>query len=115
MITRILGILYESGVLGSGGSMGRVEKFRQKRTLRKKYMIAVVVFITLLTAGFYTADYSVSNLTGMDRGLKIFNIINTNDRVQFVFMNQKIELDLEYVNSDLEKVRQFFAGIFDKS
>ncbi len=92
--------------------MGRVEKFRQIRTLRQKYILAAFVFITLLAVGFYTADHSVSNLIGVDQGLKIFHVVNNDNRVQVVFMNQRIELDLEYVSHDLEKVKQFFAGIF---
>lgn len=95
--------------------MGRVEKFRQLRNLRQKYVISILVFITLLTVGIFTADYSVNNLIGTERGLKIFNMSSSNNIFELVFMNQKIRFDLEYVNNDLEKLRQLLAGIFKKA
>ena len=92
--------------------MGRVEKFKQLRTLRHKYIISVLIFITLLIAGICTADYSINNLIGIDQGLRIFNVINNDNRVEVVFMNQKMEFNLGYINNDLEKLRQFFANLF---
>jgi len=92
--------------------MGRVEKFKQLRNLRQKYIISVLIFITLLTVGICTADYSINNLIGMEQGLRIFNVSNTENKVEIVLMNQKIELNLGYINSDLEKLRQFFSNLF---
>ena len=92
--------------------MGRVEKFRQLRTVRQKYIISVIIFVTLLTVGIGTADYSINNLIGVDEGLGIFSVNNNNSKVELVFMNQKLKFDLEYVNNDLEKLRQLLAGIF---
>lgn len=93
--------------------MGRVEKFRNIRAVRQKYFITAGIFILLLAAGMYTADYSISKLIGYDGGLGIFHVFNSGSSFELVFMNQKLNFDLTYVNSDIEKVRKFLAAIFD--
>ncbi len=92
--------------------MGRVEKYKQLRNLRQRYVISVVIFVVLLTAGIGTADYSVNSLIGTGRGIRILNVSSNNNKLEIDFMNQKFQFDLEYVNNDLEKLRQFLAGIF---
>ena len=94
--------------------MGRVEKFKQMRALRHKYFISVIIFVTLLTAGICVADYSVNSLLGVDGGLKVFSVNNSDNKLEIIFMNQQLHFNMEYLNKDMGKLRQFLADIFGK-
>lgn len=86
--------------------MGRVEKFKELRNLRNKYLFSVFLFLLLLTAGICTADYSINGLMGGQRGLDIIVFKNNNSYLEIKFMNQKIYLNTQYVSRDLDRLRQ---------
>ncbi len=91
--------------------MGRVERFRQKRILRQKYLVSLIIFILLLSIGIGAADYSVNNLLGGEKKFNIISINNNKPNVELFFMNQKLVLDTEYVSRDLERLRQCLSRL----
>lgn len=94
--------------------MGRVEKYRQLRALRQKYFFSIVIFFTLFTAGFCAADCSVNSLMDGQKGLNFFTLNNYGSYIEVVFMNKKIDIDTEYVNKDLNRLRQQASRILGK-
>lgn len=98
----------------SGGYMGRVERFRQLRLIRQRYFYSIMVFVIILTLGICAADYSVNNLLGGRKGLGFISLDNYGTYIEVGFMNQKVKIDTEYVNKDLDRIKQQAARLFGK-
>ena len=94
--------------------MGRVEKFRRIRIIRKKYIMSFIIFITLLTVGISAADYSINSLMGSKERLRLLGISTENEKVVFYFVNNRIDFNIHYVKNDLERLRKLFEDIFGK-
>lgn len=90
---------------GNGDVMGRLHKFREIRVLRQKYFFSIFIFLTILSMGLCIADYSVNSLIGVQKGLKFFSMRNYESYLEVIFMNQKLDIDTEYINRDLKRLR----------
>ena len=94
--------------------MGRLEKYRQRRILRQKYLFSIIIFVSLLSAGLCAADYSINSLLGGEKGLNLLSIRNSDTSLEMVFMNQKMVFDTEYVNRDLDRIKQKLSELMGK-
>lgn len=92
--------------------MSRVEKFKQKRNLRHKYVSAVLLFFLMLTAGILSVDYSTNYLVSGRHGIALIALNNKAASLEIVFMNQKLYVNTQYINSDLKKLKGELQKLF---
>jgi len=85
--------------------LGRLEKFKLKRNLRHKYVIAALLFFSLLTAGVLSVDYSTNYLLNGRQGIAMVAFNNKEISMEIVFMNQKLYLNTQYIKRDLDKLK----------
>lgn len=86
--------------------MSRLEKYKQLRSLRQRYFISVLLFLFLLVTGICIADSSINGLMVGSSGLNIFSVKNYEGSLQIVFMNQKVYLNTQYIQRDLQNLRK---------
>jgi hypothetical protein len=93
-------------------AMDRVEKFRQARNLRQKYIFSAIVFMFLLTAGICVADYSVNGLMEGSKGLAIIAVKTNETDIEIEFMNQKLYINTQYINRDIGRLKHEVTNLF---
>lgn len=94
--------------------MSRMEKFKQKRNLRQKYVSAALLFFFLLTAGIATVDYSTNYLVTGRQGVAFVELNSKATSLEIIFMNHKIHINTQYLNRDLNRFKyelQRFLGL----
>jgi hypothetical protein len=94
--------------------MSRVEKYKQQRNLRHKYMLSILLFFSLLTAGICTADYSINSLLGDESRVNVIELKNNGTYLEFAVMNQKLYINTKYINRDLDKLKQGVSKLFGR-
>ena len=92
--------------------MSRVEKFKQKRNLRQKYVSAALLFFFLLTAGILSVDYSINYLMSGRQGIALAILNNKTTSLEITFMNQKFYVNTQYINRDLNRVKDELQKLF---
>ncbi len=92
--------------------MNRLEKFKQRRCLRKKYLSAALVFFFLLTAGFIAADYATNTLMTGHQGIEFISIEDKQTYLEIIMMNQKICINTQYINRDAERLKNDLIKAF---
>lgn len=86
--------------------MNRLEKYKQLRNLRQRYLISVLLFLFLLVTGICITDSSINGLMAGGRSPGIFSINNYGSSLEVVFMNKKIYINMQYIRRDLENLRK---------
>lgn len=86
--------------------MNRLEKYKQMRGLRQRYLISILLFMFLLVAGICIADTSINGLMSGGSGLNIFSVNNYGNSLEVVFMNKKIYLNVQYIQRDLGNLKE---------
>lgn len=92
--------------------MNRLEKFKQRRCLRKKYLSAAFVFFFILTAGLMSADYATNALMTGHQGIEFISFENRQTYLEIVLMNQKIYINTRYINRDTERLKNELIKLF---
>lgn len=92
--------------------MSRVEKFKQRRNLRQKYLSAAVLFFFLMTAGLLSVDYSTNYLMSGRQGIALAALNNKTTSLEITFMNQKLYVNTQYINRDLNRFRVELQKLF---
>lgn len=92
--------------------MSRLEEFRQKRSLRRKYLLAALLFFLLLSAGLLSVDYSTNFLINGQQGAEFISFNNKGSNLEIAFMNKKLYINTQYINRDLEKLKKRFGEVF---
>ena len=67
-----------------------------------------MLFIFLLTAGILTVDQVTNNLVSGQRGFSIAAFESHDNYLEITFMNRTFCINTEYMNRDLERLRQLF-------
>lgn len=95
-------------MINSGGSLvNRVEKFRHKKQIRKKYILSFLLFTILLVGGITSVDYSVNNIMQNKNSLQIISFNKLNDSIiEISFFDEKLYLNLTYINRDYRKLKR---------
>lgn len=91
--------------------MNRLEKFRQKRNLKQKYMSAALLFLSLLIAGIMSVDYSINYLVSGRQGFAFATVNSKDNGLEIVFMNQRIYVNTQYIKRDLNKLKSELQGL----
>lgn len=92
--------------------MGRVEKFRQKRNLRHKYLFGTIFLSILLTAGILSVDCSSNYLLKGRSGIALAVLNNRDSYLEIVLMNQKFYVNTQYINRDIERAGKELQKLF---
>jgi len=92
--------------------LNRVERFRQKRIMRKRTITAILLFFFLLIAGILVVDYGVSHLVEGSEGSAIAAVNSTDDSIEIKIMNRRIFLNKQYINRDLKYLKDKLNEIF---
>lgn len=93
--------------------MSRVEKFKEIRSLRKKYASIFVLFTLLMVVGVCVADYSVNNLMQNRKQIEILSLKSLKDSfIEINFMNQKWYINTSYISRDYKKLKSTVDGWF---
>lgn len=92
--------------------MNRVERFRQRRILIKKYITAAAVCLFLLTAGILAVDRATNQLVSGGQGIALAAFDNSASSLKITLMNSKIYLNTRYINRDIERLREKLSGLF---
>ncbi len=90
----------------------RVERFRRKRITRKRTIAAILLFFFLLFFGIMTADYGVNHLIDDNKGAAIVAVNNYDDSIEITLMNRRIILNKQYINRDIEALREKLSEVF---
>lgn len=95
--------------------MNRVEKYRQRRITRKKYISAALIFFFLLTAGIVTVDYATNYLVSGRKGFALAAFDSHDTILEITIMNRKIYINTQYINRDLNKLRNEMSNLFQNN
>jgi hypothetical protein len=95
-----------------GLAMNRLEKFKQRRDLRKKYFLAAFLFLFFLTAGLFSADQATNSLMSGRQGIAFAEWISQPAYLEIVIMNQKIHINTQYINRDLKRLEGELRKLF---
>ena len=94
--------------------MNRVEKFKQKRNTRQKSISAAALLLFLLTGGLLSVDYSNNYLMTGHRGIAFIAMYNKPSSLEIVFMNQSFYVNTQYINRDLNRLKNELHKSFAK-
>jgi hypothetical protein len=92
-------------VSGRGALLNRLDKFRQRRNLRQKYLFAASVFSFLLITGLLSADYGTNAMMTGNRGIELFSLVNKQTYLEVTIFNQKVFINTQYINRDLKRLQ----------
>jgi hypothetical protein len=94
--------------------MGRLDKYKQIRNIKQKYLFSAFLFLLLLVTGICIVDNSTNSLMGEGSSISIFAVKNHSSYMEIIFMNQKLYVNTQYINRDMnrlkEKVSELFSG-----
>ena len=89
--------------------MSRQEKYKQRRVLRRKIELTLFLCLAILAAGFCAVDYSTNMLVHNKAGLDIFTARDYGTRIELSFLNERIYINTQYLNRDMERIRKLFG------
>ncbi len=90
----------------------RVERFRQKRIIRKRTVTAILLFFFLLTGGMLVVDYGTNHLVEGNEGGAIAVVKSSDDSIEIKIMNRSVFLNKKYINRDLKYLKEKLDEIF---
>lgn len=85
--------------------MNRLEKYKQIRNLKQKYLLSIFLFVMLLVSGMCIADYSTNKLMGEGNGINLFTMKNNNSYMEIIFLNQRLYINTQYINRDIGRLK----------
>lgn len=90
----------------------RVERYRQKRIIRKRTITAILLFFFLLTSGILIVDNGTNYLVEGNKGVSMATVNSSDDFIEIKIMNRSIFLNKQYVNRDLQYLKEKLSEIF---
>lgn len=91
-----------------GHDLSRVEMYRTKRQTRQKCFGAVLLSALILAAGILTVDQATNSLVSGKQRFSIAEFKRNGDTLEITIMNKRFSINTEYLNRDLERLRQLF-------
>lgn len=92
--------------------MGRLEKYKQLRGLKQRFLIAAAVFLFILISGIYIADSSINSLMLGSSSPSVFSVKESGSSVEVLFMNQKVYLNTQYLRRDMKHLQEMLDKLF---
>jgi hypothetical protein len=87
--------------------LGRLEKFREARRFKIKYMYTFLLIFILLVSGICIVDYSVNNLLKNSKNIGIISAKTDETELEISILNYKLRLNTKYINRDINKLKSF--------
>lgn len=84
--------------------MKRVEKYRLIKRIKRRYIISVVLFLFILSAGFYLVDNSLFWIYGEKTSNRVFCIEKNEGVYEIVFLNKKYNLDVSHFRFNIKRL-----------
>jgi hypothetical protein len=94
--------------------LSRLERYREIRRTRRKFVSLILLFFFLLVSGTCITDYSINNLMRDKKSIGFLAVERFDTCIEISFMNQKIYLNTVYLERDMKKLKSLAAGIFGK-
>jgi hypothetical protein len=91
--------------------LSRVEKFRKKRSYRRRYILAVMLLFFILITGIWAVDSSTNYLMSGQYGIELINVESNPTYIKITFMNKKLYINTRYINRDLERLKSRLATL----
>jgi hypothetical protein len=93
--------------------MGRVDNFKEARFTRIKMFVAVLTFMSVLTVGIFTVDYSINSIVSDTPKLEIIKVAEASSNMYTIdFANRKYNLNTYYLSRDINKIKKRLSEIF---
>lgn len=92
--------------------MNRVERFRQLRKSRRKYILVVILFIMLVISGICIVDYSINSLMYDNNQIEVLSFRNSDNCFEISILKNKFYVNTTYMKRDYEKLKGLITGLF---
>jgi len=86
----------------------RLEIYRQKRIRRKRCIAAILLFVFMLAGGIIVVDKAINGLVSGRPDISLAAFENHGSTFEIRIMNRRILINTEYLNRDLERIKEFF-------
>ncbi len=94
--------------------MNRVERLKEKKTHKRKYVCLAILFFSVVFTGICTADYSINSLMNNQKCIKIFTYRNYGESsFEISVMNKKVHFNTKYIERDINKIKSKFSGLMN--
>lgn len=85
----------------------RVEKFKQLKNKRKKYIFSFILFVFLLVGGICCTDYSISSLMYNKNNIQIFSFSKLDNYIiEIDFFDKKLYFTSFYIERDYQNLKK---------
>ncbi len=92
--------------------MNRVDRLREKKSHKRKYVSLVLFFLSVVFIGICTADYSINSLMMNQKCIKVISFKNNGGSVfEISLMNKKIHFNIKYIEKDIQNLRNRISDI----
>lgn len=87
--------------------MSRLEKYREIRITRKRYLLSVIIFLMLIIPGLCIVDYSVNSIMKGENRIDVLAIKNIKSQyIEITLMNRKHYINTVYLRRDYERFKK---------
>jgi cell division septal protein FtsQ len=92
----------------------RVERFKEHRKIKRKYLLAALILLLLLVMGILVSDYSVNYLLKDDKHVNIVGIKSVDEyQYEISFLDYRLYITTKYISRDYEKLRNLVSSFFN--
>lgn len=92
--------------------MGRVEKFKEVRMTKVKFVASILLFVVILSVGIMAVDYSLNSIVTNNSTINVLKIVKVaENKLEIDFANKKYSLNTTYINRDLNRLKLRFSQL----
>lgn len=93
--------------------MGRLERFKEIRVTRRRYILSILIFLMLMIPGICISDYSINSILRNEKRIEVVGVRNINNSyIELDLLKRKYYINIKYLFRDYENVRKRIMGIF---
>ncbi|MDP4091871.1 MAG: hypothetical protein Q8920_00750 [Bacillota bacterium] len=93
--------------------MSRLEKYKEKRKRKRRYIISLIFVLTLFITGIFVADYSVNYMISGEKKTGVFNVQSRDGtHTDIIIFDRKLTLNTYYLQRDYKNLIKFIKNIF---
>ena len=86
--------------------MNRLEKYKEIRKTRRRYVSLFLVFFSLLVLGACITDYALNGLMKDQKGINLVSLASSDTYAEISILNHKYYLNTTYISRDLERAKK---------
>lgn len=91
--------------------MNRLEKFRQIRQVKRKFLSIVFLCVFLLISGICIVDYSVNSLIRNNKNVGLIELKSSKSYIEVCLLNNKLYINTSYINRDIKRIRKLVSDV----